>query len=173
MSMHWIASASPTSGGVIFSSISSTFTHLQVRVFGRSSTSGAPSLYIGFNSTEFAGGYDTHLLGGAGSGGYATGSVNSSVLNAMVGIFPGTSMTANSYASAIIDILDYTNTNKNKTVRYIGGWDGNGSGVVALGSGHWRQTAAINRVYLEPDGGFASGSRVDLYGITSSQVTGA
>lgn len=174
MTMTFIQSATPTSGSVVFSNIPATFTHLQVRVFGRAQSAGAPSLYIGFNATEFGPtNYDTHILNGTGSAAGSTASVNVSVVNSMIGVFPGSGATANVYASVVMDILDYANTNKNKVVRYLGGWDGNGSGFVALGSGQWRQTAAINRVYVEPDGGFASGSRVNLYGIGVSEQTGA
>jgi hypothetical protein len=67
----------------------------------------------------------------------------------------------------VIDILDYAETTKNKTVRAVGGWDGNGSGYVGLASNLWLNTSAINRIdffvpfstLLQP------GTTMALYGI--------
>ena len=86
----------------------------------------------------------------------------------------GNGASANVFGTQIIDILDYANTNKNKTIRSISGIDNNGSGDVSLTSNLWMNTAAITSFEI---GGFgvnlAAGSRIDLYGITSSSVTGA
>ena len=73
-----------------------------------------------------------------------------------------------------MDILDYTNTNKNKTIRAIAGFDANGSGTAGLWSSVYLDTSAITSIAVgTANSNFAAGSRLDLYGITTSQVTGA
>ena len=74
-----------------------------------------------------------------------------------------------SFASIVMDILDYTNANKYKTTRAIGGIDRNGSGFVAEESGLWRSTAAITSITIAPTTGtFAQYSTFQLYGITTA-----
>jgi hypothetical protein len=84
--------------------------------------------------------YKTHYLYGDGSA--VTGG-NSSAIYAP-NFMGGTS----SPGSAIIDILDYTNTNKYKTIRSLDGYDANGSGYVTLTSGLWLSTSAITSITL-------------------------
>jgi hypothetical protein len=174
--MVWIAGQTVTaaSAQLTFSSIPQTFTHLQARITGRdaSATTLNPSFvqYNGFGSTYPY----CHSLNGNGAS--ASSSSAQSVLIALPNL-PGASATANIVGSIILDILDYTNANKYKTARAIGGCDLNGSGTVTLASGFLDSTTAITALTF---GGafnspyaFATGTRVDLYGITTSSVTGA
>ena len=179
MSMVWIASQSVGAGGassVTFSSVPSTFTHLQIRVFGRTGAGyESDGCNIRFNN-DSTNSYVVHFLQGD--------SVNASSSNAtaqqslyIAGRLPGSTVTASVFGSVVLDILDYANTNKNKTVRSISGFDPNNSSAVvraAMMSGLWLNTSAISQIeILANNGGFAQYSRFDLYGITSSQVTGA
>jgi hypothetical protein len=174
MSMFPIASTTLTSAGSItFSSIPQTFTHLQIRFSGRSDfASTVASAFLRFNGDSTSS-YANHSLFGNGSSATSTGSTATSVAN--LGDFPAASTTANVFDSCIIDVLDYTNTNKNKTIRTISGFDANGSGQVYLASTVWINTAAINSILLISGGGanFVAGTRADLYGISTSNVTGA
>jgi hypothetical protein len=167
--MVWIASYTAPAGGsggaVFFSSIPQTFTHLQFRCFTRSGNSAA-------TNGMFQPGTAFHQLigNGASASAYAvSGTVN------YIGQTVANTSTANVFSSTIIDILDYTNTNKNKTLRAIAGYDANGSGLVELDSALINSTAAITGWFFDVGGPnyFAAGTRIDLYGITSSQVTGA
>ena len=73
---------------------------------------------------------------------------------------------ANSYGVNIIDILDYTNTNKYKTTRMISGYDVNGAtGFIQQSSGLWMNTSAINRIDLVSSGNFTTASTFALYGV--------
>jgi hypothetical protein len=68
--------------------------------------------------------------------------------------------------AAIIDILDYQNTNKYKTVRDLSGYDSNGAGYLFYRSGLWMSTTAINRLDITSTGGtLAQYSSFALYGI--------
>jgi hypothetical protein len=179
MSMVWIAGATAGVGGVgsfELASIPQTFTHLQLRLTGRSKNTGGSfaTVYGGFNDEVFSGtNYTNHFFYGEGTSTSSSGQASQGQMNIGGGQFVWDAVLANSQGVVIADILDYTNTNKNKTVRYLMGWDGNGSGRAMLGSTLWMQTAAINKITVLPDAGFAQFSRVDLYGITSSLVTGA
>jgi hypothetical protein len=66
-----------------------------------------------------------------------------------------------------MDIVDYTNTNKYKTSRAFAGFDANGSGMLAVTSGLWMSTTAINSITFTSDasGNFAQYSSFALYGV--------
>ena len=74
------------------------------------------------------------------------------------------------FSAHIIDILDYTNTNKYKTVRNLGGFDTNSAqyGYISLGSVSWRNTNAITSISFTLDGNnFTQYTQFALYGIKS------
>lgn len=155
------------SASISFTSIPSTYTHLQIRGIARSNRAtpaDMDSLIIQFNS-DTASNYSDHALRGDGS------SVSAVANTSSTGMI--TYRIANLYVAStlmgaqIIDILDYANTNKYKTVRTLAGVDNNGSGQVALNSGNWRNTAAITSILLKPDAGtlFTQYSQFALYGI--------
>jgi hypothetical protein len=167
--MYPIASYTVGAGGtasITFSSIPQTFTHLQIRVFTLNSAS-TGNITLQFNN-DSGGNYSRHEIKGDGSAAGSYGVTNDSFVH--VGYYISASA-SNPYIS-IIDVLDYTNTNKYKTTRCINGIDQNGSGGIAmLTSGNWRNTNAITSFALGET--FLAGSRVDLYGITTSNATGA
>jgi len=172
--MAWIAGFSPTDGSGVFtfSSIPQTFSHLQIRAFIRSKNTNSISNTFIYLNGDSGSNYAIHRLRGDGS------SALSSVSTPQTSLYiwettPAASSTANIFGSALVDILDYTNTSKNKTTRLISGVDLSGSGQVALTSGLWLSTAAVTSIAVATEASWAVGSRIDLYGITSSQVTGA
>ena len=172
--MVWIASGTPAvgSGSFQFTNIPQTFTHLQMRVFFRGSDAGAVSysnVYV--NGDAYTSNYSMHNLLGDGSTAYSAGVANAGGIGNLFS--PGASSTANVFAAGIVDVLDYTNTNKYKTLRILYGFDANGSGTVGLSSGMLKSTtAAITSIGMFNFTSVA-GCRFDLYGITSSSVTGA
>jgi hypothetical protein len=170
--MFWIASFSGSGAVRTFSSIPQTFTHLQLRMFVRDTFSSAASTaFVRFNG-DTGSNYVCHYLNGNGSSASSGASLSQSYLT--VGDIPAGTSTANVYGSLVVDILDYTNTNKNKVTKTLGGFDANGSGIVSLYSGLWLNTAAITSIQCGATSlGDASGTYLSLYGVTSSQVTGA
>ena len=172
MSMAWIAGANGTgsSASITLSSIPQTYTHLQLRGIVRSA--GVSSqIYTRFNN-DGASNYATHYFYGDGSGSSAATGGAPTTVN-FFGSMPASTDTANAYASFIIDILDYTNTNKNKTTRNIYGFDLNGSGQVWFSSSVWMNTAAVTSLTFVANASFTTATRIDLYGIATSQITGA
>lgn len=170
MTMTFIASGSGTggSGAFSFQNIPQTFTHLQLRITAKSFTT-SNSLFHYFNVDAASTNYAQHYIMGDGANPYSGANINQPYFG--MDLITQSTDTANIHGSLIIDVLDYTNTNKNKTVRVIGGWDLNGSGRIWMWSGLWRSTSAITRWDLTP--GFTIASRADLYGITVSEQTGA
>lgn len=154
---------STTSSTVTFSSIPSTYSHLQIRMSARSSFSFGSMFdsYIAFNGDNTYSGYKDHILYGNGS---TVTAVNASSYNLSY-TTPGVNQTASVYNGIVLDILDYANTNKNTVARFFGGADLNGSGNIVFGSVLWPNTAAVNQITLSCDGSFVSGSTFALYGV--------
>lgn len=147
---------------VSFTGIPSTYTHLQVRVISRLSTATSGGR-ITFNS-DSAANYSRHYLEGTGSSAVSGASTSASFMDILTS--PVSTDTANVFSANIIDILDYANTNKYKTVRNLAGLDINGTGYVDLWSGNWRSTAAIASITFTPQAGnFVQYSSFALYGV--------
>ena len=146
-----------------FSSISQTYTHLQLRFISR--VASANYALVSFNGDTSASSYTWHQLAGDGSAASAGGASSGTFPGCVVNYASGG--TSGIYSAAIVDVLDYTNTSKNKTVRSLTGVDKNGSGNIALNSNVWLSTAAINSLSITFNGGFAiaSGSHFALYGM--------
>jgi len=147
------------SSTISFTSIPSTYKHLQIRISGKAANNGNASYR--FNS-DSGSNYSWHNLYGSGSSAAAYSGASSSV------IYTGEMYTnASIFNAEIVDILDYANTNKYKTLRAISGVDLNGSGSVQLDSGAWRSTAAISSITIYPpsSGSFSQYSSFALYGI--------
>ncbi len=146
-----------------FSSIPQTYTHLQLRFISR--VASANYALITFNGDTSAASYTWHQLAGDGSAASAGGAASNTFGGAVVNYASGGTSGINS--AAIVDLLDYTNTNKYKTTRSLVGVDKNGSGNIAVNSNVWLSTAAITSLSITFNGGFAidNGSQFALYGI--------
>jgi hypothetical protein len=156
---------------VTFSSIPQTYKHLQVRLTSRNSNTTTYNMEARLTMNGVGGtSYSYHRMYGQGS------SVTSSAQTALPWIrMPYQSASfasagASVFGATIIDILDYTSTTKNKTVRALGGL----AGVVAtdnqrvdLVSGALYSTSAVTSLsyFWETSDNFSTGSRVSLYGI--------
>ena len=158
-----IATVTVGAGGtstITFSSIPNTYKHLQIRWIALNGTNPAYTK-INFNSDTGAN-YAWHQLYANGSTvvGAGGGSKTFAIADESVG---GATSTA---GVAVADILDYTDTNKNKTVRVLSGRDQNGSGNVVFNSGAWFNTAAITRIDLTfSSSNVAQYSQFALFGI--------
>lgn len=152
-----------------FSSIPSTYTHLQVRLIARGTRSfPSEQLYIRLNG-DGGNNYAYHYLYGEYGASVAVGA-QASTNTFLVNEFPAANETANIYSTSVIDLLDYTNSSKNKTFRSLSGYDNNGNtsnyiGKVWVGSGLWMNTSAVTSLTVLSNGAFASGTRIGLYGI--------
>ena len=139
-----------------FTSIPQTFKHLQIRALTTCSSASSGTI-IQFNGDTGAN-YKSHAVYGSGGG---TGSFVFTPLYSPN--FMGGAKTT-SPGGAIVDILDYTNTNKNTTTRSLDGYDANGSGYIGLSSGLWMNTAAVTSIKMSFTN-ITDGASFALYGI--------
>ena len=163
------ATGTGSSGVITFSSIPATYTHLQLRYIakGTSALGGFPTTcFFRFNG-DTASNYRSHNLRGLGSTPLNGTSLETYMAEVAVPGLDGWG--SERFGVGIIDILDYTNTNKFKTVRSFNGAENNGSGGVYLSSSNWRSTSAINEITITGDAtyttNFATSSSFALYGI--------
>jgi hypothetical protein len=153
---------------VTLNSIPQTYAHLQIRYISRTDVAGtgAGRGALRFNN-DTAGNYTFHGLYGDGASAAAESSVGNTFLNVAEALFDGEP--ANTFAPAIVDVFDYTNTNKYKTTRSLFGYDSNGSGFIGFYSGLWSSTAAITSITLIARSTgtplFKQYSSIALYGI--------
>jgi hypothetical protein len=175
-SFESIATVTVGSGGaanVEFTSIPGTYTHLQIRGIGKTNraTFSNDAMKMQFNS-DTGSNYNSHQIYGDGT----SAGANAFAWTAMYysGNIGGSTLITNNRGAVVIDILDYANTNKYKTVRTLGGFDNNNNGtdkgIIALNSGLWRSTSAITSIQLDASEGteFEQYTTFALYGIKSA-----
>jgi len=147
------------SNSITFSSIPTTYTHLQIRGIVKMSTSAVPQMRFNTDTTS---NYYMHTF-------YANPSVGDSLAYGTSGTLLdwtiGTGSTVQ-FAPFVTDILDYANVNKYKVVRSINGTDNNIDGGIQIGSGLWKSTVAISTISIFPNtGNFLQYSQFALYGV--------
>ena len=156
-----IATTTVGSGGtstITFSSIPSTYQHLQIRYIDTTSTA-YQNLFFRCNS-DTASNYQAHRLFGTGS------SVSSDTDQTTYMNMGRSGYDSSSFAAGVVDVLDYADTNKYKTFRTLYGTDGNGAGAIFFSSGNWRSTSAISTITItSAAGNFNQYSSFALYGI--------
>jgi hypothetical protein len=152
---------------VTFSSIPSTYKHLQLRIAARATSTGnATALFLRFNGVSGTS-YATHTLYGTGSSIVAEGFTSLDAFYRMP--IPDDGLATGVFGSLCIDVLDYALTTKNKTIRDLSGYIGSGVNNVSLVSGGFSSTSAISSLSLTPGAGqLKTGSRFSLYGIKGS-----
>jgi len=156
---------------ITLSLIPQTFKHLQVRAFTRDTRSATDintfNMRFGTGgSIDSGANYSAHTMDSSGAGSL----VGAAIANYNHHTFmleTGSTAAAGYFAVNIIDILDYTNTNKYKTSRALGGLDLSGLGNINLTSASWRNTAAIDTLEFFNNGNnnFAQYTQIALYGI--------
>lgn len=154
-----------TAANVEFTSIPATYTHLQVRALGRTDrAANGDFINIQMNGVTTST-YALHELIGDGSSASAGNGVSQTATATQR--FAGANATASVFGGFVLDILDYANTNKNKTIRGLGGTDNNGNGIVSLTSGVFLSTNAITSLKFLPGLGsnFVQYTHFALYGI--------
>ena len=163
-SFESIATVTIGSGGsatATFSSIPSTFKHLQIRSIARTANAAKSEDIVAQFNSDTGANYVQHLLVGNGS---TAASYSATGQNYIKGVTYGTGTTAsaNIFGAGVLDILDYTNTNKNSTIRSLAAMDLNEASTFAqmqYWSGLWLNTAAITSITMK----CASGANISEY----------
>lgn len=162
--MEPIATTLVGSGGtnnITFNDIPQTYKHLQLRYISRNSPS-ADDHWITLNGDSGVS-YAYHRLSGNGSTVSVLGRADQRFFEMPTGGY--SSLSSGVFGAGIIDILDYSNTNKYKTIRMIGGVDSNGSGYSQFLSALWQKTDPIISITANPNPRYDQYSRFSLYGI--------
>lgn len=179
-----LATVTVPSGGaasISFAGIPSGYKHLQIRVSAASDRSGyvVNNYKMTFNG-DTASNYRSHWIQG-GYGTTPTAEASASGPEGFIYMPTGTTSAAsNVFTGMVIDVLDYANTNKNKTSRNLMGYDVNGTagtgsygGAISLTSGLWQSTSAITSITLAPESfSWIQHSSFSLYGIRQEITNG-
>jgi hypothetical protein len=170
-SLATITVGSTAVSSITFSGIPTGYKHLQIRTFSRNNANSGggaeENMRMRFNG-DSGENYSSHAIIGNGSSAsaWAFDASNDNDILLSYGTIPMSNATANVFGAQIIDILDYTNSNKFKTIKSIGGVDKNGSGYSNFSSGNWRSLNSINSILLFPQAGaFVQNSQFALYGV--------
>ena len=164
-SISTITVGSGGSASINFTSIPATYTHLQVRAILRSTRALSQAGLILRLNSDTGNNYSWHGLVGDGSSlsAFDTQGLPSFMY---LGEHPAGNASSSMFGTVVIDILDYANTNKYKTVRTLSGQDRNTTGEVRLLSGNWRNTNAVTGITIKEDiSNIAEFSSIALYGI--------
>jgi hypothetical protein len=150
---------------VSFTSIPSTYQHLQIRAIARTDRAGTGDAVKMTVNSDTGSNYSAHQLFGIGSTTGAGAQTNAALI--FIERFSGATATSGIFGAVVIDILDYKNTDKFTTVRAFGGVDLNGDGQIHLNTGLYRNTNAITSISFTPNVGtnFVQHSSFALYGI--------
>lgn len=163
-----LATVTVPSGGaasVTFAGIPTGYKHLQIRGIARAASGGVNAIAIRLNGDTGAN-YAWHLLYGLGSGSALSTSATSTATALMSYQANPTNDGTGVFGPSVTDILDYSSTTKNKTIRNLSGRDGNGTGEIGMWSALWNNQSAVNSVALISSGAnFAEFSQFALYGI--------
>ena len=131
------------------------YKHLQIRYVAKHSAD--QNGMMQFNG-DTGSNYWWHQIVGNGS---SASSYGSNATWMQIGYGPNSSTIP---TASIIDILDFSSTNKNKTIRTLTGCAYSGTLNIKLMSGSWSNTAAITSISMsEILGGYQIGSRFSLY----------
>lgn len=168
----WRATSN-TSAPINLASIPSTYKHLQLRILYRDQSGtggtdgGAVEGYYYFNNDTTAANYSLQVVKGNGGAADATGAGYATYGDGLAAFLGFRSNYGGSaFGITIIDLLDYQNSNKYKTIRSFSGAAGGSVGGVRVTAGTWRSTATVNRMdFYGNQGGFATGTVFALYGI--------
>jgi hypothetical protein len=163
-----LATVTVGSGGsstVTFSSISQEYAHLQIRAIAKSHGS-SDSLDLTFNGDTGSSQYTYHSLYGNGSSAGNENNRPRANIPTTITLVPSTD--TNMFAAGVIDILDYTDTNKYTTVRILAGQtvNSNSGEAVFLTSGLWMSSSAVTSITLTGRStNIGQYSKFALYGI--------
>lgn len=142
------------------------YKHLQLRMTLRSTwTLGSQSLnvYGKFNSSTTSN-YSWHDLNGEGSSVSSNAGTGQEYFRIKTVASQGDA-DSGAFGAVILDILDFSNTNKNTTIRALAGVNATDNWI-SLNSGLWQTTSAVTSISFELGAGnIDTGSRLSLYGI--------
>jgi len=154
-----------TTSTITFSSIPSTYKHLQIRFALVGSGASADRDVLFRLNGDTASNYSVHSLTASGAGAPSSGGNGSQLYIKLLGAVFGIQTIP---TAGYIDVLDYASTSKNKTIKTLIGQvqNSSSSSELSLLSGSWMNTATVTSFTLFMNTAtFSIGNRVSLYGI--------
>ena len=155
------------SSSISFTSIPSSYSHLQIRMMARCGSTAGGGNYLSMNFNSDAGSnYSYHAMNTEGAGSASAAGLASQGTVYLQRI-ANDNDTSGTQGVLITDILNYASTSINKTVRSLGGFDANGSGRIYINSSVWLNASnAISSITIAPESSvFKEYSSFALYGI--------
>lgn len=145
-----------TDSEVAFANIPNTYRDLVLIVEGELSAAGTPDILLKLNSDSSN--YTQVYMRGTGSS-TASGTYTTIYLNS------ASTWSSGRRYNHIVQIMDYSATDKHKTVLARGNWAG---GDINASASRWASNTAVNAVSVSvSSGSMAIGSTFSLYGIAS------
>jgi hypothetical protein len=155
--------ANSSTNSVLFTNIPQYYSHLQIRFLSRNTGAVSEATWNCYYNNDSSSNYSGHYFLGNGS---VAGVGGGSLSYAYGTSAPGSSSTANAFGAGVLDILDYSATNKFKTTYTLAGYDANGSGLAILYSSNYRSYSPITSILVAAgNGNMAQYSHIALYGI--------
>jgi hypothetical protein len=154
------------SSSITFSSIPSTYKHLQIRAISRDNGAGVYNVYKVTYNGDTASNYSVHAMYGQNIN--TVDQFGNANQTGIIVYATPSAVGAGIFGAQIIDILEYSNTNIYKTQRSIGGVsENNDNNLITVMSGSWRSTSAISSITITANGStsFQQYSQFALYGI--------
>jgi hypothetical protein len=150
-----------------FTGISGSYKHLQIRFIARTARASFQDDNMAMQLNGNTGSnYAWHQLSGDGAS--ATAGASTTTTDLRVGRITGSTAASGNFGAGVIDILDYANTNKYRTIRTLSGNEFNGSGTITFFSGLYQSTTAVTSIKLFSQTGannFSQYSSFALYGV--------
>jgi hypothetical protein len=158
------------SSAITFSSIPQTFKHLQIRFIARSGTGQTQDIIgLRINTDTTTSNYVSHRIAADGTNKVSAAQASGSYSSSWSGYATGSDAAASMFGAGVIDLLDYTSTNKNKVGRTLSGDSQNNTtdSQIIFGSTLYLSTNAISTITLVSifTTGFVQNSHFALYGI--------
>jgi hypothetical protein len=165
--MESIATVSNSSGSLFFSNIPQNYQDLFISVQMRGVNAGTDEFMIAqINGSST--GHSWTALGGDGASTFSNRNSPGGIAPAYfyVGLMPGGNSTAGLFATANINILNYSNTSTNKSVLWRFVADRNGSGQTTASSALFASNTAVSSISIIGSNG--TNGTATLYGIRAS-----
>ena len=150
---------------VTFSSIPATYKHLQIRYMARTDRANNEDIVLVRFNSDTGSNYSRHFLYGDGASVGAGGAASQTYI--LTDGCTGASATSGIFGVGLVDVVDYADTNKFKTLRGLTAYDRNGGGLIVINSGNWRSTSAITSITITSfnSANFVQYSHFALYGV--------
>lgn len=148
---------------ISFTGVSSAYTDIILAFALKSNSSNNPTLRLTFNGSST--GYSGRQMYGNGVAPGSNNNTNAAFIS--IARSAGSPTPSGETALLLLHVMDYTNTNKYKTI--FAQYNSNSTGG-ELDVGLWQNTAAINQIDIvsPTSNDFAVGSVVTLYGIKAA-----